>query len=374
MRRILLMGYFGAGNFGDEALLCDWLKRRRGWMESENLKADVISNGGDLLGGFAEGDGHKQLVHAEIPKKRALKVNPREYAALIAPGGSLLQDATSVRSLLLYLLLLRRFHARGVRTFMLNQGIGPLNSWLAGFYTPRQLAGCTMLSLRDTESHDYCLRNGFLSTHRGLAYSADPIIAAQFEPVEPAAAPVTDGPYALVIPRRTGDLPTPVDPLEESAALAVLLEHCAEVTGLETVLLPVHPAHDGEFCRSVAAVLQGKPEVIEYAPGTPHPFSRIWQAIAGASLVISYRLHGLVAAAAHSVPAIGVAYDPKVSSLCNELGLPYCFPATVHETDSLDDLRRLWNSRASVVEYMNSQREGMIRRLDASEEKFDELW
>ena len=42
----------------------------------------------------------------------------------MAPGGSLLQDTTSLRSLLFYLWAIRRFAAAAVPVFLLNQGLG----------------------------------------------------------------------------------------------------------------------------------------------------------------------------------------------------------------------------------------------------------
>jgi len=232
-----------------------------------------------------------------------------------------------------------------------------------------------MLSLRDRDSHDYCLRNSLLSAHRGLVYSADPVMDARFDPAGAMSGGfIPEEPYALVIPKPTGDLPSPIDDIEESAALAVLLEHCIEATGLAITLLPFHPAQDLQMCMAAKTALNNRATVAVLPEGTVHPHSHAWQLISGASLVISYRLHGLVSAAANGIPAMGVAYDPKVSSICNELGLPCCFPATVHEMDSLDDLRRLWNSRNRVIEHMNTERENMLLRLKEAEQKFDELW
>ena len=40
------------------------------------------------------------------------------------------------------------------------------------------------------------------------------------------------------------------------------------------------------------------------------------------SLVLSVRLHGLILAVRGGVPAVGIAYDPKVSAFCREAGIP----------------------------------------------------
>ncbi len=87
MPRLLLLGYFGAGNFGDDALLTDWLSRHADWMTQHGLTADVAFNGADPLAGFIEGNRLRQHVDRLIDKPLALKLDPSQFQALIAPGG-----------------------------------------------------------------------------------------------------------------------------------------------------------------------------------------------------------------------------------------------------------------------------------------------
>ncbi|MCH7472344.1 polysaccharide pyruvyl transferase family protein [bacterium] len=375
MERILLLGYFGAGNFGDDALLVDWLKKQHGWMESRGMVAGVVNNGLDPLAGFAEGDELRDLIDSLIPRRRALSMPLGGYRALVAPGGSLLQDSTSVRSLLYYLWVMRRFLRAGKPVYLLNQGIGPLSSWLASYLTPRYLKGVKLLTLRDSESYAWANGQRLLEKHPEVRLSADPLLSAQFAapPGMKSEADLAGG-YALVIPRRSGDLPTAGDETTEEAALGRLLSHAAQITDLKQILAPLHRGQDQEFCEAVSTILPGETVVFKAGDKQQHYANAIWGLIAGASLVISYRLHGLVCAAAHGIPALGVAYDPKVVSFCTEVGYPYCFPATVHEQSSLDDLERLWSGRAAVLDELAVRRKKMLERLKLSEERFYSLW
>ncbi|MBN2083200.1 polysaccharide pyruvyl transferase family protein [bacterium] len=373
MDKVLLLGYFGAGNFGDDALLADWLISRRDWLAGQRLAVDItVSGSADPVGGFHESGHLRELVGQLIPKERASAVRPDDYAALIAPGGSLLQDVTSLKSLLYYLFIIRRFNRAGVPVYLLNQGIGPLNSWLADFLTPRYLARTALLSVRDADSHHWALSKPLLKAHPALELSCDPLL-------DPSVR--TDGPdepnrqaegYAVVIAKPTGDLPHPGDAVEEHAALARLLDYIADLTGLRPLVAPLHGGQDVEFCEKAAAAAQ---EATFWQPAEGSPGnSAVLELIRAAGLVISYRLHGLVIAGAYNVPALGVAYDPKIIAFCGSLALPYCFPATVHEETAFTDLRRLWENRGEVQEVMAEYRQLQLLRLKQAKERFDEIW
>lgn len=374
MDKVLLVGYFGAGNFGDDALLAGWLLRRRQWLQEHRLAVDVTCSGDfDPLGGFQEGAELAGCIASTLTKQETLRIEAKAYRALIAPGGSLLQDATSVRSLLFYLLVIRRFLAARKPVYLLNQGIGPLSSWLASFLTPRYLAAVRLLTLRDQDSYRWALNRRLERKGAVVQRSCDPMLDTPFSTRPAAPGPNKDKTYALVIAKPTRDLPHPGDDTSEEAALGSLVRQVNRTTASEVLLLGLHERQDGEFCRGAAAEAGSCAAYYELPSGSGR-YNELLGLIAGAQLVVSYRLHGLICAAANGVPALGVAYDPKVMSFCNEMALPFCFPATVHEDNAHQDLRRLWRDRAEVVEVMAERRAALLAELKAAEEKFDELW
>jgi polysaccharide pyruvyl transferase CsaB len=365
--RILLLGYFGADNFGDDALLADWLLRHVDWLQEHALTCDVLSRSATPLDNFVEAPRLRPWLGRCIANREALRLTVQDYSALVAPGGSLLQDATSLRSLLFYLWLLHRFQRAGRPTFLLNQGIGPLRSPLGAWLCAKTLRGARLVSVRDAESHAMLLRWPEFKHGPRPLLSADPILDAQF--AAPAAAAGPPEPYALLIPKRTGDLPHPGDTTPEAAALGQLVEHLRRATGLAVHLLPFHAEQDRAFCAEVAAAC-GAAVLHPPAPtGTA-----TWELLRRASLVVSYRLHGLVSAAAHGLPACGVAYDPKVSAFCEAAGLPWCYPAEVHHAEALQAITELWNSREETQQARQAARRAMLERLSLAESRFRELW
>jgi len=372
---VLLLGYFGAGNFGDDALLADWLIRHGAWLRSQGLQADILCGQSDPLGGFIEGPALMKLVGRLVPKRTALTMPTRDYRAVVAPGGSLLQDASSLRSLLFYLWVIRRFALSGVPVFLLHQGIGPLQSQLAKRLTPAVLRLVRLLSLRDRSSYEWALHQPALSKHPHVHLSCDPILGATFSPYPdcPGLASLP-AEYLLAMPRPTGDLPYPGDRTEEAAALAQCLAYAAKLAGLPVVLLPLHHGQDEAFCQAVARARGEGMTVLALAPDEAHRASAVWQAFTGARLVISHRLHGLVAAAARDLPAMGVAYDPKVSAFCDDMGYPWCYPATVHEAQTLAKLDLLLDGREALQQDVHARRLQALKNLAFIEEQLRELW
>jgi polysaccharide pyruvyl transferase CsaB len=374
MERILALGYFGAGNFGDDALLVDFLQRHGALLNERGAVCDVLVNSRDPLAGFIEAKELRPLIGSSIPKAEALKLDPHGYRALIAPGGSLLQDASSLKSLMYYLLVLRRFAQAGVPVLLCNQGLGPFTTFTARYFAPRVLKRLQLLSLRDAQSYAWAQTQPALRRHPALHYSCDPVLSAALAPYPDC--PLLDAwrePYLLVIPRATGDLPCPGDPVSEPAALAQLIARAQAVTGLSPLLLSFHAGRDDAFCQAVADQVPGGAPVLHPAKD-PYPASAVWQAVAGAGLTISYRLHGLVCAAALGRVALGVAYDPKVSAFCEEFGYPCCFPATVHQAEAHEDVERLWEARTEVAAAVAETRAVALARLASSEALARGMW
>jgi polysaccharide pyruvyl transferase WcaK-like protein len=91
--------------------------------------------------------------------------------------------------------------------------------------------------------------------------------------------------------------------------------------------------------------------------------------VAHSALLIGYRLHSLVLAAAHGVPAFGVDYDPKVSSFGNEMGFHGCYPAEVHEQAAFHSLSELWHARDDFKTTLALRRDEAVLRLEAAEQR-----
>src|SRR5579885_1629944 len=102
MRNVLLAGYIGCGNLGDDAMAV-------GFMEAAHKEFDFI-----VLSGNPESTYNQYRVHS-VPRTDMGAVGKAIDAcdALVFPGGSIFQDVTSVRSVAYYTRLVKMAKKRG---------------------------------------------------------------------------------------------------------------------------------------------------------------------------------------------------------------------------------------------------------------------
>src|SRR6185437_4099005 len=119
--RVLLSGYYGFGNFGDEALLdviVEQLRARFPQVELEVLSA-VPESTARSFGVPASSRWPWRDVRAAVARADVV----------LSGGGGLLQNATSLRSLLYYAGIVRAAGKANRKAMIFAQSIGPLDFW-----------------------------------------------------------------------------------------------------------------------------------------------------------------------------------------------------------------------------------------------------
>jgi polysaccharide pyruvyl transferase CsaB len=240
---------------------------------------------------------------------RRVRAAVRRADALILGGGSLLQDATSLRSLLYYLLLIRwGLQAHG-RVLLVGQGMGPFHRPLSRYLVRRTLNRVPFLSLRDEESAHLLRQIGVrapMHVDADLTWALSPRPSPFELPAEP--------PCVGLAPRPWRDLP-----LRE--AFTNLCLRLLEA-GWQPVLIPMQETQDRPLCEAIAESVegQGKPRPMVIPPPThPAQLLTLMRSLHG---MISMRLHGAIFAASQGVPLLCLAYDPKVSALAQQIAVP----------------------------------------------------
>jgi polysaccharide pyruvyl transferase CsaB len=141
--RILISGYYGFGNLGDEALLEVIVSRIRARFPGVTM---------DVLSATPEETSARLNVEA-TPRwdARAVRGAIDRADIVLSGGGGLLQNATSLRSLLYYVGIIRRAVKGGRKVMIFAQSIGPLDVF--GKFVVRQgCKGVRRATVRDARS------------------------------------------------------------------------------------------------------------------------------------------------------------------------------------------------------------------------------
>ncbi len=303
MARVLLSGYYGFGNLGDEALLEVIVERLRRRFPTVQL---------DVLSATPAATARQHGVDS-TPRWdwRAIRGAIRRADVVLSGGGGLLQSATSLRSLLYYAGILREAIRARRKTMVFAQSVGPLDRW--GRLVVRYLCkGLDRATVRDERSR---LLLAQLLPKTPVEQTADPVFLYETPNAEADLASEGLGPesgaYAVISVRTISAF------REIPAMVARVVDRLAQRYEIRSAFLPLGGAGDAAASTDVIRACASSPVLL---PECPLP--KAASILRGARVVVGMRLHSLILAARYGVPFLAIAYDPKVASLCDDLEYP----------------------------------------------------
>jgi len=293
---VLLCGYYGEHNLGDDALL--------------QVLLSQLPAGVDPLVTAADQQAVQAAFQVATVDRRSLSQVLRALAgcqALVLGGGSLLQDSTSFRSLVYYGALITAARLRGLPVLLWGQGLGPLRRRRSRLLARALLAMATAISWRDPAS-------AALARSWGIdgRLGADPVWALPPRPWVGAGGPIVLcwRPVAALEPDRWRPWLEGVATLARQADRPVLW-------------LPFHGEQDRALPERLEAAGLLPPDLLERSRALPAAdLEGAMATFAGAGLVLAMRLHGLILAAQSGSPCAALSYDPKVAAAAEGIGCP----------------------------------------------------
>jgi len=266
---ILLVGYYGYGNAGDEFLL----------HQTKHFLADTLPR--EPIVWFS-----KLKTFLYIPMA----------SFVVFGGGGLLQNKTSNRSLYYYLSLL--FFAKLCRKpiVLLSQGIGPISGRVSNWLTGYALSRCSFISVRDLVSYRISKSYNPKTTQSiDLSFYKNPIKQRSF------SNDVGVGELASVfINIRSGAEWTAYRSIFQSIFEA--LEHTSYVIAQDGV--------DVSLANATSDI-----DLFDL-------FSKCDQDRSPVKAMMSMRYHGCVWAIINNIPCLALAYDEKIVQLALQFNLP----------------------------------------------------
>lgn len=300
MSKVLISGYYGFANAGDEAMLSAIILA----LKAKHADMEIV-----VISGDAEATASVYGIRA-IPRFDATSIfnELRSCDLLISGGGSLLQDITSRRSLLYYLSIIQLARLMGKKVMLYGHGIGPLNGRFARMLTGFVCRQVSCISVRDNGSAVELQDLGVDSEN--IAVTADPVFA--MSPVDKEVGKQILARYGFFGEKFTiGISVRPWKELKDyKRVLAEVADMAVEKYNARILFLPLHNPQDAKVSREIVSMMRNRQEclVLETACSTTDFLS-----ITGnMDLLIGVRLHALVFAAVMQVPIIGISYDPKI--------------------------------------------------------------
>jgi polysaccharide pyruvyl transferase CsaB len=292
--RVLLSGYYGKGNGGDEALLATLLQ-----MLPEHVTPVVLS-------GNPQETRDRYLVESSDRMAPLSLIEAlRSSDAFIWGGGSLIQDVTSSISPFYYGSLMALAQKMNLKTVAWAQGIGPLNRSLTRSMARNTYSHCTKVSVRDRASA------ALLSDWQiPFILAPDPVWALESKPVP--------GLWDLPAPRVAVTLRSHPQLTERRLAnLTRALVDFQKATQTFILLLPFQRSEDLSIAEAIQPHLADVSKIM--CLEDPQLLKGVYR---GVEMVIGMRLHSLIMAASEGCRCFALSYDPKVNRLMEDLDMP----------------------------------------------------
>lgn len=308
MKTVVISGYYGYGNTGDEALLASI---------TASLKAMLPGLRIIVLSAKPEKTARQYGVEAVDRLSLSAVFSVLKKAdLLISGGGSLLQDVTGPLTIPYYLGVVAIAKLLGKKVMFYAQGIGPINGF-AGKVLVKLIANrADIITLRDTASLDLLRRLGVSKPY--IEVTADPVFASDIEDkMKACSIPAEQGkifsdkPVVGIFIREWQGL------IGYKKAIAGLADYLLE-NGREVVFIPMQSPSDVAPSVEIAAMMEHEPVIIKQG----FTFDQLICMVKPMEMVVGMRLHALIISALCSVPMIGLSYDPKVYEFLAEIKQP----------------------------------------------------
>lgn len=296
----MICGYYGRHNMGDDMALSaiiDNVRLHCGSDKTVLVSADVNE----------KIDGISHSVHRF--DLRSIYRLMKKTDVFILGGGSLLQDATSSRSMFYYTHMCKKAVRYGCKLMLYGNGIGPILRKRNRKRAFNVLESANEITLRDRRSL-VCLRSLGIE-NKNVHLAADETFTLDVGKHLSEYTALPDGKYicinlrdSCIGERLAGDF-------------AAFTDMIAKKYGLIPVLLPVHYESDIDELRRISQKLHCRHVLINERIS----YDQTLDILKKCDVAILERLHALIFSCIFGKPFLAVNYDPKVLSFCIEMGM-----------------------------------------------------
>jgi len=391
MKKIVISGFYGSDNAGDEAILASMLAT----IKEVVSDADII-----VLSGNVEQTTKRHNIKAlsnstmKIPKTLSTLKNADLF---ILGGGGLLQDDSSILNLIFWLIRVSLAKLLNKCVMCYAIGVGPIDTKLGKFLTKLIINKVNLITVRDSESKKL-LKN--LGVNRPPIYvTADPafvlssatpervseifarenIIKKHHCPLIGISVERLYG-FKRVLPVKYSVKYNIWSPGGKSkfekfkAEMAQVADSLVTKLNAEIVFVPMYHGRDDKVSADIVQIMKNKNHAkVVTGMYTPQELKGI---IGQMDMFVGLRLHSLIFAASMCIPMVGLAASsPKIRSFLKLIGqeMYVCDVNDFNSNDLLIKIEEVWVNREQIRKKLKSKVNVLQKRALSNAKLVSEL-
>lgn len=292
--RIVLSGYYGFDNVGDEAILFAIIQSLKEY--HPGVKLTVLSNNPEKTASSYQVDAVNRWNFNEV--RKAIK----ESDGLISGGGSLLQDETGMKSITYYSGVMKIAQVLKKPVFIYAQGMGPVKSQINRKIMKHVLQASEMITVRDKHSKNLLERIGVT---KPIQLVPDPVMGIDSVDFVNGLDSMADSDKRVV----SVSIRNWTEDLSYLKKVAEGLDGLAD-NGHDILMVPMHGKFDHETSEQVVGMMKHDAEIFPYDSSIQEKMA----AVKDSDVLLGMRLHALIFASVGNTPFVALSYDPKIDS------------------------------------------------------------
>ena len=353
---IMLSGYYGFNNSGDEALLSSIIQSLR----SEKKDVSIIVLSKTPL--------ETSRKHNVFSIKRYNFYHILKYIkrckVFVNGGGSLIQDITSTHSLVYYTMLMFIAKNYRLKVMLYANGIGPISKKYNIKTAFKALKSCDYISLREPESIKELEKLG-LDTSEAVLSSDPALLLTQADKAlvdqifHDEKIDVHKKFFAITVRQWTSN------DANFCKAFAKAIKEISEKHNVVPLFIPMQFPDDHNIAKKIISYLD-----IPYAMlNKEYEVSGLIGVIGRTEMVIAMRLHTLIYAVSIGVPIVGIAYDPKIKSFMEYMNLKTYVNYNESEVDKIIEMTNNIFENLEVTKRFVSNEVDKLKDLSKNDSK-----
>ncbi len=340
---VMLSGYYGFNNSGDEAILGAIIKSLR--LEKPDIKIVVLSKNPKQTSAAYD---VAAISRTNISQIMACMPRCRLF---LNGGGSLIQDITSSQSLFYYTFLMHHAKGLGLKVMLYANGIGPIIHNRNIKIARNALKICDCITLREPQSFNELerlnVRNENVSLSCDPTFVIEPLNGDALKEILTHEGISLDKSYVALSFRQWKYL----DPSFEQK-IASVINQIYNDYNLIPLFVPMQQPNDVIISQEIIQKLECPYILLQ----KEYNVQQLMGIISVAKLAIGMRLHMLIYAVGACVPSIGLVYDPKVRGFLEYVGQKsYVDISNINKDELLQMVTHIKNNEMIIRQHIENE-------------------